>query len=67
MKLNCPFCNKEVYGITGLQEVKKFQKHLRTCRKNPNRFVSNHDGIEVTIVAKSSLSDALAIRAESGQ
>lgn len=23
-------CNKEIYGITGLQELQNFQKHLRS-------------------------------------
>lgn len=34
--MKCPFCKKDIYGMTGLQEAIKFQKHLNKYRKNPN-------------------------------
>ena len=35
--MECPFCKKEIYAMTGFQEIKKFQKHLEKCKKNPKR------------------------------
>lgn len=65
--MNCPYCNKRIEGITGLQEVTKFQKHLSSCKKNPNRnqLVVMPDGaIKVSLPT---LLEALKIRSESGQ
>ena len=39
--MNCQFCGKDIYGMTGLQEIQKYQKHLRKCRKNPCNRNSN--------------------------
>ena len=66
--MNCPFCNKKIFGITGLQELQKFQKHFRSCKKNPERkVVVTQSGNMATIVEKDTLLDALNIRHESGQ
>lgn len=66
--MNCPYCTKDVYGMTGLQELQAFEKHLRKCRKNPNNIVLR-DGRNVAVVPKrqQNMRDALEIRAESGQ
>lgn len=66
--MNCPYCNKRIPGMTGLQEAQAFQKHLPKCRKNPNN-VSLSDGRRRVTVAdrKYDLMDAVKIRAESGQ
>jgi len=65
--MNCPYCNKQIEGITGLQEVSKFQKHLRSCKKNPDRIklvVTSTGNMET---AYQTLLEALEIRANSGQ
>lgn len=64
--MNCPFCNKRIEGMTGLQEASKFQKHLGGCKKNPNSlsFVEKDGEIKLKSI---SLLDALTIRAQSGQ
>lgn len=66
--MNCPYCQRDVYGMTGLQELQKFQKHLARCRKNPNNIVLT-DGIKtvVTPIRNQNLNDALEIRHDSGQ
>lgn len=66
--VQCPFCQKNVPGLTGLQEAIAFQKHLRTCRKNPNNIVLR-DKFRVAVVPKreQDLRETLDIRAESGQ
>lgn len=66
--MKCPYCSKEVNGWTGLQELQKFEKHLRRCRKNPNNMVLS-DGRKTVIAAKrcQNLNDALEIRHASGQ
>jgi len=35
--MDCPYCNKVINALTGLQEIQKFQKHLQTCKKHPDR------------------------------
>lgn len=66
--MNCPYCNKEVHGFTGLQELQKFQKHLKTCRKNPERkTIVNDEGEMVKIKPDPDMMEALQIRAASGQ
>lgn len=66
--MNCPFCKKLITGMTGLQELQKFQKHLNTCRKNPKRqIVISGDGDIRTTVKPTDLREALNIRHESGQ
>lgn len=66
--MNCPYCATLVYGLTGLQELKHYENHLRLCRKNPNNIVLS-DGKRTAVVPKrrQTLNDALTIRAESGQ
>lgn len=66
--MNCPYCTKDVYGLTGLQEALAFQKHLRKCRKNPNNIVLSY-GRRSAVVPKQyqGLIDVLNIRSESGQ
>jgi hypothetical protein len=38
--MNCPHCNKFIYGLTGLQEIQAFSKHLRKCKKYQNSLLS---------------------------
>lgn len=54
--------------MTGLQEAIAFEKHLRKCRKNPNNIVIS-DGEKTAVTPKrtQTLTDALEIRANSGQ
>lgn len=66
--MNCPYCKKDIYGMTGLQEVLKFHKHLPQCRKNPkNKTVADARGEIYKVKDNSTLYDALQIRHESGQ
>lgn len=66
--MECPYCNKSIEAMTGLQEVQKFQKHLPKCKKNPkNKSFVNELGEIVYRRDNSTLYDALQIRAESGQ
>lgn len=66
--MKCPHCNKEIYGLTGLQELQKFHKHLPKCKKNPaNKIVVNDWGELEKLKDNSTMYDALQIRAESGQ
>lgn len=59
--------------MTGFQEIKKFQKHLLTCKKNPKRHVIparvNEDGFLENPVnlTCSNMLEALQIRHDSGQ
>ena len=71
--MNCPYCNKQIEAMTGLQELNKFQSHLIKCKKYPKRHVIparvNEDGflekaVNLTCVSQM---EALNIRAESGQ
>ena len=66
--MNCPYCARRVNGMTGLQELEKFQRHLTKCRKNPNNIVLT-DGIQtvVTPIRRQTMNDVLHIRHESGQ
>ncbi len=66
--MNCPYCQREIFGWTGMQELQKFQKHLPKCRKNPNNLVLS-DGKRTVITPKKEQTflEALEIRAESGQ
>jgi hypothetical protein len=66
--MNCPYCNKHIPAFTGLQELQKFQKHLRTCKRNPaKQTVVEPDGRITAIKPKPDLLEALEIRANSGQ
>lgn len=65
--MNCPYCNRKVHGWTGLQELQKFNKHLRKCRKNPANIVLSDGDQTVLIPGNQTMNDALNIRAESGQ
>lgn len=66
--MKCPYCERRVRGVTGLQELQAFQKHLPRCRKNPNNIVLS-DGRRTVVVPlkRQTMNDALEIRAESGQ
>jgi len=67
--MNCPYCKRRINAFTGLQELQKFEKHLRKCRKSPANIVLE-DAFGKTIVEplrELDLRDALDIRAESGQ
>lgn len=66
--MNCPYCQEDIYGMTGFQEILEFNKHLRKCRKNPGNIVIS-DGRQtvVTPIKDQTMLDALNIRAESGQ
>lgn len=65
--MNCPYCNKDINGLTGLIELKKFQKHLRTCKKHPDRIeIKTPDG-KMVLQPHTSMMDALNIRHDSGQ
>ncbi len=66
--MDCPYCKKDIYGLTGLMELQKFHKHLSKCRKNPkNKTVVSTDGSLVKVKDNATMYDALQIRAESGQ
>jgi len=66
--MNCPYCHRDIYAFTGLQELQKFEKHLARCKKNPNNVVLT-DGKRTAVTPKrcQNLKDALEIRAASGQ
>lgn len=66
--MNCPYCDRRIDAMTGLQEVAKFRKHLSKCRKNPMNIVMS-DGERTVVVPKEDqgLLDALRIRAASNQ
>lgn len=66
--MDCPYCKKDIYGMTGLQEIMKFEKHLPKCKKNPNNIVLS-DGQRTAVVPinNENMMDALEIRAKSGQ
>jgi hypothetical protein len=70
--VKCPYCKKDIYGMTGLQELHKFEKHLRRCRKNPANKVLKvggevRGGKTIVISGNQTFADALRIRADSGQ
>lgn len=64
--MNCPYCNKEIFGLTGLIELKNFQKHLRKCKKKNQPTVSPNGEIMPANPSNDML-NALEIRAKSGQ
>jgi len=66
--MDCPYCKKNIEALTGLQEVVKFEKHLKKCRKNPNNIVVSAFGKTAIVPKKNQdMIDALNIRADSGQ
>lgn len=65
--MNCPYCNKRVIGMTGLQEAQNFRKHLNKCRKNPDNAVLSDGKTTVMTAKRHTLMDALEVRAASGQ
>lgn len=66
--MKCPYCEREIFGMTGLQELQKFHKHLPKCKKNPNnKTLVNTEGELVKVTDKSTITDALKLRHESGQ
>lgn len=66
--MTCPHCQKEIEGVTGLQELHAFEKHLKKCRKNPVNIVLRY-GKKVVVqpLREQDLREALEIRADSGQ
>lgn len=64
--MNCPYCKKEIYALTGLQELQKFQKHLRKCTKKTDAVILT-DGTIIDPINKADLLTALEIRAKSEQ
>jgi hypothetical protein len=64
--MNCPYCNKEINGLTGLQELQKFQKHLRTCKKKDKPVIAPNGSL-VDACESTDMLSALNIRANSGQ
>lgn len=66
--MKCPYCNREIYGMTGLMELQKFHKHLGKCRKNPvNIVLTDGQRTAITPMREQTMMDALDIRHESGQ
>lgn len=66
--MECPYCKKDIFGFTGLQELQKFHKHLPKCSKNPERIpVVTVDGKLAKKKVYPSMMDALELRAKSGQ
>jgi len=49
-----------------LQEIQKFTKHLRKCRKNPERLVIVRKESRITLKSQT-MYEALELRASSGQ
>lgn len=66
--MNCPYCDKDIYGLTGLQEIQAFNKHLPKCRKNPANIVLR-DGRKTVVqpLRHQGIMEALELRAASGQ
>lgn len=66
--MDCPYCNKKITGLTGLMELQKFHKHLRACKKHPDRVkVVTPDGKLEQQIPNPTMMDALNIRHDSGQ
>ncbi len=65
--MNCPYCKKLIYAMTGLQEATKLAKHLNRCRKNPANAVLSDGQRTVMTPRRHSLMDALKVREQSGQ
>jgi|GEM_PF-6889491 len=61
--MDCPYCKRDIYGMTGLQELRKFEKHLRKCKKLPTVVIKGKIKSREDI----DMFDALEIRADSGQ
>lgn len=65
--MNCPYCNREIYSLTGLMEALKFQRHLRRCRKHPLKIELDDGTRKVRVNPPVSFDEALRIRMESKQ
>lgn len=65
--MNCPYCSKRVFGMTGFQEADAFRKHLRRCRNNPANLEVKSGTKTMRLLSNPTIQDALRIRAESGQ
>jgi hypothetical protein len=65
--MNCPFCKRRIEAVTGFQEAVKFQRHMRTCNKNPSNLPLSDGRQTVISPSNPSLTDALEVRAASGQ
>jgi len=65
--MNCPYCSKHINGMTGLQELLAFKKHLPKCKKNPANLPLSDGRKTVIVQSQPTTRDALRIRAASGQ
>lgn len=65
--MTCPYCSKPIHAMTGLQEARKFHKHLPLCRKAPRNVVIREGRKSAVGAPDYSMHDALKIRGESGQ
>ncbi len=66
--MNCPYCNRRIEAMTGLQELQKFQKHLNKCKKSPHsQIVVDEDGDFKIKENAVDMGKALEIRHNSGQ
>ena len=71
--MNCPHCNRVINGMTGLQEIQKFQKHLYKCKKYQTGAIKpeyDENGILIgtyQIKKPCDMIEALNQRANSGQ
>lgn len=66
--MKCPYCNKYIHALTGLQELQKFQNHLRACKKHPDRVkIVDSEGNLRQQTPNPDMNQALKIRHESGQ
>lgn len=71
--MKCPFCDTEINGISGLQEIKAFMEHLNSrtgCKKNPKRdvFVNlGNKSKKIIHIEPTDMAEALEIRAKSRQ
>lgn len=64
--MNCPYCNKQIFGLTGLIELRNFQKHLRKCKKKDKPVVSPSGNV-IPACESTDMLNALEIRANSDQ
>ena len=66
--MECPWCNKNIYAMTGLQELQKFRRHSAKCKKNPQHTLAiTKNGGLVKVSRPINILEALDSRAKSGQ
>jgi hypothetical protein len=65
--MNCPYCSKHIHGMTGFQEAENFQKHLNKCSKEPRSITIKSGNETRKSRAYYTITDALEIKANSGQ